>query len=1575
MNPCPPEASPVVGAVGRERARIRRIIRTGAAETDGSESNYRPSLVHPTRPFTPACFSRTSTTSPSLLKDILPSVEGLKVSRHRVMIPGKLLPRRLDPLALETKDRSVSNAGENRIRNAANKAPVVASHQTGQPGTPQKKGAKVNESNDFQTLSNLIISFTDKIRAASRSETDEALMGIVTETFKHVRRLLENLFWLRATSNPIHKKNQDGSIGVSKTAEKEQRDMIVEHLMKWMQISETSETSAKAAVSLALDVEVEIAIGVCGLIVRITRDDRVLQNVFKLCFKLSKTDRNDGAFKRHCVYEAIVLYLSHLAVDSSRLVMSHKCDMAIYAVATLKNLSSTSDALSDINSCDGAVVAFGKVIAVILNSDPITSTTPATRSSQIVQLFIQITLTLRSLLSSASKATQAQLGVSITKTKQLCTLQLLIDILGDSEVFMNSDELMLNIARILSKASLDPGCLAKMRGKVAVENQMNVVLKFQAEKPQILRFLFVLGNLSTPTYDEAVSTQNDPTITDLEYLSPHASNLIALFAVYARKVLKRHRRDLGGEPLDDSSDEDAEDSESRVIEKGKKMQKKPGRLMKEADNEEVLVKIVRLVSNMAIYPESGMWMSQMIELEMMLELIETVPIAEHEELVLNLAGALANFTYYMSDENCLFQRKIEVLELMLPLLLHENPELVEQATRVYSNISRDNSTPEVQSWMCQHRGGVELLSILIDHPARGVTLNVCGILVNLFIGSGSAPAAVAGKRLASKCGKVFVSCGGTPRLIDVVQQSLSELDLEISIIACKALINLIQLQDMLGAEDSFLDEEHEERLGMLVLQYLDATQPKLEKPPPLCRVQKSDNLFGEDVVHLSDEDEEHKEEEPSALKNTVTGYLHDDFVEVARKVLQVLGCGSDELSHEVNDVGSHGVPKRAHNSRKKYPFAALELTLIAHFRFESLAQKHSEENFVKVDVDEMKNIAATYQISAMPTFKLFRNGKILAEVVGADIAQVEKLVAANLTVAYPDTSAMSADELKALGNKEFSAGNHPVAIKFFTDAIAKDPKNHVLYSNRSASYASMRDYTKALLDAEETVKINPTWAKGYSRKGAALHGLEEYKEAVEAYQAGLAIEPSNALLKKGLEEAEALMSDPTADADGANGLGKMFGGDVFAKIAANPKLSPFLAQPDYVQKIAEIQKNPSTINAFMQDPRVMNTMLSLMGLDNATAMGRDEMDAMKRDDAEEEAPKPTPKAKAPEPEPMEVEEDDEEKEKKQRRAKSDKAKEEGNALYKKRAFQDALAKYNEAFELDETNVTILTNKSAVLFEMGNYDECIKICEDAVEKGREQRADFKIIAKAFGRMGNAYTKKNDYQNAIKYYQKSLSEHRTPDVLNKLRETEKALKLAEKEAYRNPALADAAREIGNELFKKHSYAEAVKHYTEAIKRNDQDPRNYSNRAACYIKLMALPEADKDCDEAIKLDEHFIKAYIRKASIQLAKRDYSKTMDMCNEAKEKDTEGKHTAEIEGVMLKAYQGLNEVQSGTNREETLKRAMNDPEVQKIMGDPVMQSILQQMQEDPAAARDHMKNPAIASKIRTLINAGIISTR
>jgi stress-induced-phosphoprotein 1 len=65
---------------------------------------------------------------------------------------------------------------------------------------------------------------------------------------------------------------------------------------------------------------------------------------------------------------------------------------------------------------------------------------------------------------------------------------------------------------------------------------------------------------------------------------------------------------------------------------------------------------------------------------------------------------------------------------------------------------------------------------------------------------------------------------------------------------------------------------------------------------------------------------------------------------------------------------------------------------------------------------------------------------------------------------------------------------------------------------------------------------------------------------------------------------------------------------------------------------------------------------------------------------------------------------------------------------------------------------------------------------------------------------------------------------------------------------------AREEGNVLFKSGDFAGAVKSYTESIKRDPSDARGYNNRAAAYTKLVALPEALKDVNEAIKIDPNF-------------------------------------------------------------------------------------------------------------------------
>ncbi|KAG0176190.1 Stress-induced-phosphoprotein 1 [Apophysomyces sp. BC1021] len=308
-------------------------------------------------------------------------------------------------------------------------------------------------------------------------------------------------------------------------------------------------------------------------------------------------------------------------------------------------------------------------------------------------------------------------------------------------------------------------------------------------------------------------------------------------------------------------------------------------------------------------------------------------------------------------------------------------------------------------------------------------------------------------------------------------------------------------------------------------------------------------------------------------------------------------------------------------------------------------------------------------------------------------------------------------------------------------------------------------------------------------------------------------------------------------------------------------------------------------------------------------------------------------------------------------------KELGNQAYKQRKFEDALAHYDKAWELDNTNVTILTNKA-----------------EAVELGRELRADYKLIARALQRAGNAYVKLDNLDEAIKFYGKSLTEHRTPETLQKLRDTEKQKKENEKAAYFDPALADKAREEGNALFKQSKWPEAIEQYTEAIKRNDKDARPYSNRAACYLKLMAINEAQKDADKCVELDPSFVRGYIRKAAVEFAKKEYQKAVDVLKEAQEHDVDGKCSREIQQQLMKAYTAMNPMSAAgaggaggeESQEEVLKRAAQDPEIQRILSDPVMQQILQQMQQDPKAAQEHLKNPQVAANIRKLMTAGIL---
>jgi stress-induced-phosphoprotein 1 len=69
---------------------------------------------------------------------------------------------------------------------------------------------------------------------------------------------------------------------------------------------------------------------------------------------------------------------------------------------------------------------------------------------------------------------------------------------------------------------------------------------------------------------------------------------------------------------------------------------------------------------------------------------------------------------------------------------------------------------------------------------------------------------------------------------------------------------------------------------------------------------------------------------------------------------------------------------------------------------------------------------------------------------------------------------------------------------------------------------------------------------------------------------------------------------------------------------------------------------------------------------------------------------------------------------------------------------------------------------------------------------------------------------------------------------------------------------------------------------------------------------------------------------------------------------------------------------SGTTSEaekmERANRAMADPEIKKILQTPEVMNALQDLQNNPSAIQNIMKNPDLAMKIEKLIQAGVVGT-
>lgn len=430
---------------------------------------------------------------------------------------------------------------------------------------------------------------------------------------------------------------------------------------------------------------------------------------------------------------------------------------------------------------------------------------------------------------------------------------------------------------------------------------------------------------------------------------------------------------------------------------------------------------------------------------------------------------------------------------------------------------------------------------------------------------------------------------------------------------------------------------------------------------------------------------------------------------------------------------------------------------------------------------------------------------------------------------------------------------------------------------------------------------------------------------------------------------------------------------MMAQMAMDPRMRSYLNDPDIMAKIKLVQSNPNLLPTIMQDPKMMEMLGMMMGQDPDAS--EDSSPAPAPTPAPAPAPSPAP---APEPEPMEEDWSNlspEERKKKETEKAAKEKKDEGNALYKKKEFEKALAAYDEAIEIDPTNMTFLSNKAAVYFTQKKYDECIEMCMKAVEVGKENKAPFEDRGKALTRCAKAYQKKGDLEKAIEMCNSAQLENYSKETQRLLKTYELDKKKRDTLAYQDDEKAEEAKQRGNEHFRAKEWPQAVSAYEEAVKRAPKNAAIRNNLSAALCKIMDFNGAKREIEKAIELDPKYVKAWARKGDIEVVMKEFHKAMDSYKAGLEIEPDNSTCKEglrkVQAQIAYGRQNMTEEQ----KKEQAAHAMADPEIQAILTDPVVQQTLRDFGENPNAAQQAMSDPGMRAKIEKLIAAGVIETR
>lgn len=107
-----------------------------------------------------------------------------------------------------------------------------------------------------------------------------------------------------------------------------------------------------------------------------------------------------------------------------------------------------------------------------------------------------------------------------------------------------------------------------------------------------------------------------------------------------------------------------------------------------------------------------------------------------------------------------------------------------------------------------------------------------------------------------------------------------------------------------------------------------------------------------------------------------------------------------------------------------------------------------------------------------------------------------------------------AQDIRMEGNKFFEMGDTVKAMEKYKEALKVDPTSEIICGNICTIHYKNNEMDEAEFYANECIRLNPDWPKGYFKKGMVLLKKGEYLDSMNCFIKGLELAPDDVEMKK-----------------------------------------------------------------------------------------------------------------------------------------------------------------------------------------------------------------------------------------------------------------------------------------------------------------------------------------------------------------------------------------------------------------------------------------------------------------------------